>query len=123
MPPDSLDEGRGLERLPEHLVGAVAVLGDVGRAGHDDDGDPGLPELAEERIGCLPVEMHVEEHDVGTLRCHGVARLLERPGLPDVELLQLEVHPAEEPEARIVLHDQYGSPPVHGRRSYVIVAE
>ena len=116
-PPRGLDERGGLEGLSDHLVGPVAVLGDVGRAGDHDDRDPGVPELAEEDVGGLAVEVHVEEDDVRPLRRHGIAGLLERPRFADLEPLQLEVHPAQEAQARVVFYNQYGCLPIHGGRS------
>jgi len=51
--------------------------------------------------------MHVEEDDVGPLRRHGCACLLERPGLTDLELLELEVDAREETQARVVFDHQH----------------
>jgi hypothetical protein len=50
--------------------------------------------------------VHVQKDDRRGLGLDRRPRLGERPGLADVEALPLEIHPAQEPDRRLVVHDE-----------------
>src|SRR5262249_32853990 len=90
----------------EDAVRDVAVVGDVGGAGHDRNRNAAGPQLAEQRAAVLTADVDVEQDDVGSLRGERFLGLSKGFCLGDGESVQLEVDADQHAQSRVIVDDE-----------------
>ena len=87
---------------------AQAGVRRIDRAGdeHDRDRRPLRSTLGDELVAALAAEVDVEHDDVDLVLVEHRARGGERVSLDDLVAFELEIHPAQKPDRRLVVDDQ-----------------